>query len=185
MSSLSTFVSGTPCALRREVVERVRHDAEAGAALWYDADANGGLVDFTSVGAATLPSRLGAFVGGALPDGAAITDAEVVRARRRGRWTIANAPRPLRAGFRTIADDFAGIEEFSVFPIWRDFYAPLGFRDHVRVLAYRGPRFLGWLGAFSTHGAFARGVGARLTPSLIRALEGLAAARTMEALDDD
>ena len=162
---------------------RVR--AEAEVALWYDASFDADLVDFAQRGAPGLPARLAPYVGSQLPAGAATTRADEVRARRRGRWTVADAPKPLRIGFRTIEDDFERIEEFSAFPIWRDFYAPLGLRDHVRVLAYRGNRFLGWVGAFSTTGTFRRGVGRRLSSELRRTIEGLAVARTLEALDDD
>ena len=58
--------------------------------------------------------------------------------------------------------------------------------DHLRVLAYRGERYLGWFGVVrASRGRFEAREVRRLDPQVAQIIEGLAAARAMDAVGED
>lgn len=182
---VTSFVSGTPDALRDEVLEKVRVAADAESAAWFDGTETGVLTVVRSCGAPEAGRVLATYVGRALPNGAATTSREDVRRLRRGGWTVTQPPPRLRTGFRSFDDDYETREAVESLPVYTEFYVPAGLTDQLRLLAYRERRFVGWIAALRTSGRFTSREQKRLDALVGPTVEGLAAARTLEGLDDD
>ena len=182
---VTTFVSGTPDTLRDEVLERVRLVADAESAAWFDGTRSGVLTVVRSCGAPEAGRVLATYVGRVLPNGAATTSREEVRRVRRGGWTVTQPPLRVRTSFRSFEDDYVTRASVESLPVYTEFYQSAGLTDQLRLLAYRGGRFVGWIAALRAGGLFTSRERRRLDPLVGPTIEGLAAARTLEALDDD
>ena len=183
--SATTFVSGSPDAMRDELLDELRILVAADAAVWLDVDEDGRLAVIRSRGAPNAERALLRFLGQELPSGAATTSCERIRRLRRGGWTLSRPAPQLKRSFRGLYDEYQTRDTLQSLPIYTDFYARAGLTDQLRLLAYRGTRFVGWIAALRSGGSFTRDEQRSANELVRRTIEGLAAARTMEALDDD
>ena len=183
--TIVSFVTKSPDAVRDEVLDTLRRCVDADTAMWFDVTETGALATVRSTGAPAAQRVVTRFLGGALPSGAATTETADVRSIRRGGWTLSNPGSGALRAFRGMHEEYRSLDVVHSLPIYTDFYARAGLTDQLRLLAYRGTRFVGWIAALRSGGRFTREEQQRANGLVRRTIEGLAAARTMEALDDD
>ena len=180
-----SFVSKSSDSVRDEVLDALRLRVGADTAMWFDVTETGTLATVRSTGALAAQRVVTRFLGGALPSGAATTETADVRSIRRGGWTLSNPGSSALHKFRGLHEEYRSLDVVHALPIYTDFYARAKLTDQLRLLAYRGTRFVGWIAALRSGGRFTREEQQRANGLVRRTIEGLAAARTMEALDDD
>lgn len=180
---LATLEGSTGRDVRRELLGRLLESAEADAAFWYDVDAEGTIVGLEVVGDHAVGGLLSGYSGRRFPAGGVSSTAAIAGMRS---WTLQDAPAEVRSRFRTYRQDFRDPDRAEELPLYQQVYRPLGVHDHLRVLAYRGERYLGWFGVVrASRGRFEAREVRRLDPQVAHIVEGLAAARAMDAVGED
>jgi DNA-binding CsgD family transcriptional regulator len=183
--STTTFVSGSPDAVRDEVLDALRLSVDADSAGWHDVTESGLLAAVRSRGAPEAGRLVASYLGRALPSGSMSTESDQVRRLRRGGWTLSNPGKVMRHSFLAMHEVYRSEEVLESLPVFQEFYARAKLTDQLRLLAYRGTRFIGWIAALRSGGRFSREQQQRANGLVRQTIEALAAARTMEALDDD
>jgi DNA-binding CsgD family transcriptional regulator len=182
---IATMLSESPDAVRDEVLDALRLATNADATVWHDVTESGLLAVVRSRGAPEPARIIASHLGKPLPTGSMTTDSEDVRRLRRGGWTLERPIAASRSAFQGMYDVYRSVEALESLPVFQLFYARARITDQLRLLAYRGNRFIGWIGALRTHGRFSVAERRRANALVRRTVEGLAAARTLEALDED
>jgi DNA-binding CsgD family transcriptional regulator len=183
--SVRTYQTASAAGIRTDILRRVAAATDTGAGFWYGVSSEGRLERIVVLGSATVERRLSQFLGGSLPEGAAPTRSTRTLEARRGAWALQSVPERLRTRFRGLHDDFRSREAFEALPVHSRFYGPCHISDQLRLLPFRGGRFLGWIGVVREDGARftprAREAADALTPDIE---DALAAARAIESIGD-
>lgn len=182
---VTTLISGSSRGVRNDALEALRASVNADCAVWVDLTKAGTLACVQSVADERPARALAPFLGRPLPSGAVTWENDALRQLRRGGWTLAQPRREARAQFLRFEDEYRSVESLRALPIFRDFYAPAGVSDKLRLLAYRGTQLLGWVAALAIGSEFSRHDQVRANSLTDSTIEAFAAARTLEALDDD
>jgi len=136
-TSSSPASSTAPTAQRLAVVEEVMRLAEGDGALFYTiADVGDGLRALSNLVA----------IGAAEPAAGRIDE---LFSRHRGQVPDPRAARAAEsAGFLDAASLFGSWERFAERPFSRSMRELAGIGDQIRLLAFQGDHYLGWIGAF-------------------------------------
>ncbi|MCC6621077.1 MAG: helix-turn-helix transcriptional regulator [Deltaproteobacteria bacterium] len=164
--------AGTPEEMRRAVVEEILALAEGDGALFYTVDEGPGqpcaVASSVSVGAAEAAAR-------------AVSD---LMLRHPQSLPDPRQARPAEtASFLESAMIFGSWERFVERPFSQSMREVAGLGDQIRLLAFQGDRYLGWIGAFRRWGAprFGLRERQRLAPIVPRVVDQLAAADALES----
>lgn len=158
-----------PEAIRRETLTTLRDASEADAAVFYTVRVVEGVPRFTEVLISHDDSDLA-------PELRRLSDRPVT-----GIPTLRLDRPPLRErrGFTSFRERWRGLD-FSRTWIHRELYGPCEISDEIRLLVFRGRRFVGWLGAWRRGGErFAPNIGRILAPLVEPAVSALSLAEEL------
>ena len=158
---------------RLQLLEEVRRQSEGDVALFYSfVERAGGDITPTDI---TATSEQDAFAELLALEASSHGSAQLP--------DVTGAPLRASRGFLDTSSLFGSWENFAQRPLTESVRQRTGMGDQVRLLAYHGARYLGWIGAFRRWGGrFGNAERRRLVPMVRRVTATLAAAEAVDTL---